>query len=417
MAISFVLTALMGAIAVGWVVILAWNVVKMRRMPHARRADAAHFPSDAPLVSVLVPARNEESRIVREALRSIARQDYPNLEVIAVDDRSTDRTLALLEEVAREEPRVRGVRGGPLPAGWLGKPWALEQAKRVASGTWILATDADILFAPEAVRSAMTVAFRGRYDAVTLVPDVSGSPSFWVRAVMPVAAWMIAVVFPPEKTNDPASSVALGCGAFLLMRREAHDAAGGYDAIKAEVADDVATARALKAAGRRLRLENGVDLLHTPMYGSFRELWDGFSKNAFSGADRQLSVVARNSVANLLTTALPLAVAFAGLGLWLGAGVEAARPPAVAAILAAVATVAAFAPVYSAFGEGARYALAAAPANVIMVLILLNSAYKAISGRGVQWRGDRVGTKQEAQAGWAPVAGSPSPERSGEQEI
>jgi chlorobactene glucosyltransferase len=395
MSISYALTGLMGAVAVGWVVIFVWSLAKMRKMPNARRADAAHFPSDAPLVSVLVPARNEESRILEDAVRSIARQDYPNLEVIVVDDRSTDRTLAILQQIESAEPRVRAVRGGSLPPGWLGKPWALEQAKRAARGTWLLATDADIFFAPEAVRAAMSTAFRGRYDAVTLVPDVSGSASFWVRTVLPIAAWMIAVVFPPDKTNDPSSPVALACGAFLLMRREAHDAAGGYHRIRNEVADDVATARALKTAERRLRIENGAELLHTPMYNSLGELWDGFSRNAFSGADGRLSVVVLNSLLNLLTTALPTLLALLGFALWLGAGIEEAQPIALSATLAYAAMVVTFVPVYRAVGESARYALLAGLANFIMVLILLNSAYRAISGRGVRWREEGGGRRKE----------------------
>jgi chlorobactene glucosyltransferase len=398
MFLIYALAGLMGAVAAGWLVIFALTLAKMRAAKSVSAADAANFPSDAPLVSILVPARNEADRVLYDAVRSMARQDYPNVEVVAVDDRSTDATLEILEEIARSEPRVRAVRGAALPPGWFGKPWALEQAKRQARGRWILATDADVIFEPQVVRLAVSLAYRGRYDAVTLLPDLGGE-SFWVRVVLPVAAWMIAMVLPPEKTNDPASPVALGCGAFFLMKREAHDAVGGYEAIRDEVADDVATARALKSAGLRLRLDNAQELLFTPMYDTLGELWHGFSKNAFAGADNRLAVVLRNGALNLVATTLPMVLSAAGLGLWLGAGIAEAKPVAITALAAWAAMTLAFVPVYSALGHGARYAPLAGIANFVMVLVLANSAYRTLTGKGVAWKGQVVTTVRSAESG------------------
>jgi hypothetical protein len=383
------LSALMALGAIGWTALFVFNLIKIRAVPRVDASDAARFPSDAPLVSILVPARNEATRILDRAVRSMAAQDYPSVEVIVVDDRSTDATFSILERIVRDEPRVRAVRGAALPPGWAGKPWALEQAKREARGRWLLATDADVVFAPEAVRAAMTVAFRGRFDAVSLIPDV-GTGSFWTRVVMPVAAWMIALVLPIDKSNDPSSDVALGCGGFFLMRREAHDKTGGYEQIRDEVVDDVATARGLKSCGLRLRVEAGQELLFTPMYDTLGELWQGFSKNAFAGADHRLWVVVRNSIANVAATILPMLLAAAGLWLWLGAGVAAAAPLAIASVAAYVAMVLAFVPVYRALGESALYAPLAGVANFVMVLVLLNSTWRALSGRGIEWRGQQV---------------------------
>lgn len=385
----FALVWLMVLAAAGWAALLIFNIIKIREIPRLEAGSAARFPSDAPFVSILVPARNEASRILERSVRSMAAQDYPSLEVIVVDDRSTDRTYEILEAIARTEPRVRAVRGASLPTGWAGKVWALEQAKRHARGTWLLATDADIVFTPEAVRAAMTVAFRGRFDAVTLLPDI-GTGSFWTRIVMPIAAWMIAMVLPIDKTNDPKSDVALGCGGFFLMRRVAHDAVGGYKAIRGEVIDDVATARALKSGGRRLRIEGGQDLLFTPMYETLGELWHGFSKNAFAGANNSLFIVARNALANVLATALPAVLAVLGLVLWLGAGVASAGLVATWGLIAYAAMTASFVPVYNALGGRWYYAPLAGIANLIMVAILINSAYRAVSGRGVVWRGQQV---------------------------
>ncbi len=383
------IVGLMAATAVGWIAVIIFNIVKMRGVPRLEPESAALFPSDAPLVSILVPARNEASRILEVAIRSIANQDYPNFEIIVVDDRSTDDTYAILESIASAVPRVRAIRGTKLPAGWAGKPWALEQAKRASTGTWILATDADVIFEPAAVRAAMTVAFRRRLDAVTLLPDI-GTGNFWTRIVMPVAAWMIAVVLPVDKTNDPSSPVALGCGGFFLIRRSVHDAIGGYLAIRDQVIDDVATARALKAAGHAMRAEAGQNLLHTPMYETLGELWNGFAKNAFAGSDHSLLIVARNAIANLLATQLPTAIAIAGTALWFGAGLVQVRLLVVAALAAYVAMVVAFIPVYAALGRRPYLAVFAGVANLVMVLILLDSTFRALSGRTVDWRGQAV---------------------------
>jgi chlorobactene glucosyltransferase len=326
----------------------------------------------------------------------MARQDYPNLEIVAVDDRSTDRTFDVLEQMARSEPRLRVVRGEALPPGWLGKPWALEQAKRAARGSWVLATDADIVFAPQAVRAGLSAAFRRRLDAISLVPVALGD-SLLTRVALPVAAWMIAMAFPLTKTNDPESPVALGCGAFMLMRREALDAAGGYEAIRAEVADDLATARALKEAGRRFRLESGLDLLRTPMYTSLGELWHGFSKNAFVGAGHSLAAAARDGAIDLLVAVAPPVIAVAAFALWLGAGVPEAMPVAIAALAAYAASVAAFLPVYGALGQPRLLALLAPLGHLVMVLVLANSTFRHLSGRGVPWKGQKVRSQLRAE--------------------
>ncbi len=174
------------------------------------------------------------------------------------------------------------------------------------------------------------------------------------------------------------------------MRREAHDAVGGYEAISGEVIDDVATARAFKAGRRRLRIEAGQQLLFTPMYETLGELWHGFSKNAFAGAGNSVAVVARNVSANLLATALPMALTVAGLLLWLVFGIAEARLVALSAVAAYVAMVVAFLPVYGALGGRWYLAPLAGFGNVVMVAILVNSAWKALSGKGVVWRGQRT---------------------------
>ena len=149
-----------------WVIFFAWlagtaltllSLARMRFLGAAEKG-AGPVPGESPLVSVLVPARNEERRILAASLRSVLAQDYANFEVVAVDDRSTDATLSILRASAAEDERLRVVEGRELPAGWLGKPYALQQALEASRGEWVLATDADMLFDPAALRTALAYA-------------------------------------------------------------------------------------------------------------------------------------------------------------------------------------------------------------------------------------------------------------------
>ena len=146
--------------------------------------------SDAPLVSVLVPARNEQHRVLADCIRSILAQDYGRFEVIAVNDRSTDATGAILQSLARSDERLRVIEGEELPAGWLGKPYAMQQAFTHARGEWILATDADMIFDKAALRTAMDRTLEEKGDALTLIPHFEAG-SFWERVMIPT--WALGV--------------------------------------------------------------------------------------------------------------------------------------------------------------------------------------------------------------------------------
>ena len=145
--------------------------------------------SDAPLLSILVPARNEEQRVLEPCIRSILAQDYGNFEVIAVNDRSTDDTGAILKTLAMSDERLRVIDGEELPPGWLGKPYAMQQALHHARGEWILATDADMISEAAALRTALDHLLESNGDALTLIPRFE-TGSFWERVMIPTWEWV-----------------------------------------------------------------------------------------------------------------------------------------------------------------------------------------------------------------------------------
>lgn len=347
------------------------------------RVPAVPPPIEAPLLSVVVPARNEE-RSIERCIRSLLAQTLDDYEVIAVDDRSDDRTGAILDRLASEDPRLRVVRGAPLPEGWVGKPWALAQGARAARGAWLLFTDADTCHAPHACASALAFALDRRIDALSLWTRQELG-SWGERAVLPAILSMIVIASGSlEQLNDPADRErALANGQYVLVSRAAHEALGGFDALRGEIVEDVAFARRLKADGRfRLVLADGSRLVSVRMYTSLRELWDGFSKNMYAGAGGDVRALAAAAAALALISAVPAALAVDG--------VVRKRPlRAAEAVLCLAAGIAVHARGLRRIGIASALGWFAPVGHAVAAAIVVNSTVRVLSGRGVEWRGRR----------------------------
>ena len=254
--------------------LILWNQRALSR-PLARL-----WEDDSPLVSVLVPARNEEGTIAC-CLQSLLAQDYPNVEVVVLDDGSTDATAAIVRAVGGG--RVRLLPGRPLPPGWTGKNWACHQLSRAARGDLLCFVDADTTLAPGTVSAAAGRLEEEGAGLVSLLPRASrGSAS--AAVLLPMVPHAMFALFPMSvvhRSQSPAFSVAFG--PFLLLTREAYEAAGGHAACADSIVDDVEISRAVKAAGYAVRLANGTDLVETRWYDTVSDIWQGFSKNAYGG--------------------------------------------------------------------------------------------------------------------------------------
>lgn len=392
----FEVNALNVLVLIAWVTVLLWLLgaaLTLRglrqQQPLAIAADETLRLADAPLVSVLVPARNEEGRVLPACLRSILSQDYGRFEVVAVNDRSTDATGPILHGIAKADERLRVIDGVEPPPGWLGKPHALHQALLAAKGEWILATDADMLFEREVVRTAVAHALKNNYDAVTLVPHII-SLTFWERVFIPVFGWFMVIAAPVQRVNNPARREAMGVGGFFLVRREWLRRVGEYAALRGEVAEDLRLAELLKQAGARLRIEYAPTLISTRMYPTFREIWEGFSKNLFAGARFNLLWTALGGFGVLLFMVAPFVIAVAcAIALWAGAPAELMRL-LVPTLLVWMIQVANFAVINSTFNSPIAYALTVPLGHALFVAILFNSAFKIRFGRGVTWKGRKL---------------------------
>ena len=215
-----------------------------------------------PRVSIVVPARNEEESI-GETLMRLAALDYANYEVIAIDDRSTDATGAIMDEVAASSEareRLTVIHVSELPSGWMGKTHAMWIAAARASGEWLLFTDADVLFKPDALRRAVAYAEAERAGHIVLFPR------FIVHGVgerMMIAFFQTLFVFGhrPWKVADPKTRDHMGVGAFNLVRRSVYGAIGSYRTLRMEVLDDMKLGKLIKNAGFAQRNVFGEDLI------------------------------------------------------------------------------------------------------------------------------------------------------------
>jgi glycosyltransferase involved in cell wall biosynthesis len=230
---------------------------------------------------VIVPARNEEQDLAA-ALESILRQTDVTLEVIVVNDHSTDRTGTIADAAAQADPRVRVIHHPPLPPGWLGKSNAMQQAAALASAEYLLFTDADILFQPPCLALALAEMRRYELDFLSLVPLMCCG-SLWESVLAPGFAWGIMVQFARPGLRDGTGPSAHAAGAFMLVRRSAFQAIGGFEAIKAEMCDDMELARLLKKHGYHNGFRAAPRMLEVRLFKSAADAFWGPTKNVLSG--------------------------------------------------------------------------------------------------------------------------------------
>ncbi|HZJ53157.1 MAG TPA: glycosyltransferase family 2 protein [Myxococcaceae bacterium] len=238
--------------------------------------DTSRPPEDWPRVSLIVPARNE-AETLGPAMQSRLTEGYPALEVVLVDDRSTDGTAAVVDAIAAEDPRVRTVHLTSLPAGWLGKLHAMREGLRLATGEWLLFSDADVHLAPGALRRAVSYAEALGLDHLSILPQLR--PATWmVDAALASFTRTGLVMGRVWRVSDPRSTVGGSVGAFGLVRRSALERSPGIEHLRLEVADDLALGQMLKASGSRSAVVNGRGLVLIHWYRSLAELARGTEK-------------------------------------------------------------------------------------------------------------------------------------------
>ena len=266
-----------------------------------------------PVVSLISPACNEEAHL-EASLKSVLSNHYPRLEVVAINDRSNDRTPQIIDTLAETDDRLKPVHITHLPDGWLGKLNAMAQGVEAASGEWLLFCDADVIFAPNALQKAIAYAESKQLDYLAALAKIEPT-DFWADTVFNVLMPIMFVGARPWAVRNPESEAILGSGAFVLVRRSAYDASPGLEWMRLEVADDQTICALIKSHGGRCDVVNGCDDISLEWYHSLGEMVRMMQKNFFA-------IVAHFSLLRGLATALgtlylglfPLLVLVTGAG-------------------------------------------------------------------------------------------------------
>jgi glycosyltransferase involved in cell wall biosynthesis len=261
--------------------------------------------SVCPPISILFTARDEAAELPG-AIATFLALDYPRYEVIAVDDRSEDDTGAILEAAARKDARLKPVRVDSLPAGWLGKPHALEQAYERSSGEWLVFTDADVHFAPELLRRAIALAEARRWDHLTLLGTVKTFDA-GERIAMIFFGMAFAIGTRPWAASNPQSSGYSGVGAFQLMRRSTYEAIGTHRRLAMEVVDDMKVGKLVKEGGFRSGAAKAGDAVSVRWHAGLGNMIRGTTKNFFATTGFKWWLTAGQVLAILVLCVFPTA--------------------------------------------------------------------------------------------------------------
>jgi len=340
---------------------------------------------DAPLISVVVPARNEARNLPR-CLTSLLAQTYSRLEVIVVDDRSTDATPHLLAEFAVRDPRLKVIAGRPLPEGWAGKPHALTQGAEAAQGEWLCFVDADTFAAPNLLASAHAAALTYQADFFTLLTRQE-LDTFWEKVIMPIVFTSIAAGFSAKRVNDPGRPDAIANGQFILVRRVVYEALGGHRALRSSIVEDKDMAVRVKRAGYRLVLGDGRALARTRMYTSFNEIWEGWTKNIYFGVRDRRGLLLLGALASAAGALLLPGWLIAGWAWWLFGGGWPALMTMAEATLVWGGLLYSRIVVAREFEISRWYALTLPLGALVFGAMMWASTIKVLSGKGVTWKG------------------------------
>jgi hypothetical protein len=361
-----------GLLAGGWLIQAIRAGAGLLKIPRISKITPA--PGDAlPRVSIVFAARDEAEKLP-VALASMLALDYPNYEVIAADDRSSDGTGEILEQFAQGDPRLHVLHIAELPSGWLGKPHALQAAASAATGEWLLFTDADVRFDPLVVRRTIALANEKKWDHLTLLANVD-LDGFWERVAVSYFAFCFMFGSQAWRVSDPTSTKYVGVGAFQLVRRAAYQASGTHKRLAMEVLDDMKLGKVLKQSGFRSGVAAADGMVKVRWHDGVGNMIRGVTKNIFASLGFRVSLALASVMLILVSSILP----FAGLIIANGA----AR---VFSLIAALTAVIAQGEVTQGAGESRLYGLTHPLGALIFIYMVLRSMVVTLWQGGVVWR-------------------------------
>jgi glycosyltransferase involved in cell wall biosynthesis len=348
------------------------SVPVLRELPERPMA-RADGPTTQPRVCLIAAARNEAPGL-EAAIQSWLALEYPALEIVLINDRSTDQTGSIIERLARDDPRVTSLQVTHLPSGWLGKTYALALGAAHTTSDWLLFTDADVRFHPKTLQKAIAYAMHVGCDHVACLPQVTGG-SWWLKSVEVLFMLTFVLWVRPHQVANPHHPAAVGVGAFNLVRTAAYRAIEGHQRIALRPDDDIRLGQLLKRQGYRQRLADGTGLLAVTWYPSLRAMARGLEKNIYAGCDYRLDRF--------------LLIVLSFLGLFLGPWAGVVLAPGVARwFFGGAAAIGLLMALYTAGHAVGRWHVAlGTPVSVLILTALyIRSVYLTLRRGGIVWR-------------------------------
>jgi glycosyltransferase involved in cell wall biosynthesis len=382
-------------IAFGFVVLVLVELVRLSAILFRVLKDEPYLPEispvDAstplPLLSVIVPAK-DEAACIEESVRSILRSDYGRLEVLLVDDRSRDGTLAIMEKLAAEDARVKTNSVRDLPDGWTGKTHAMFRATEGSSGEIVLFTDADASFDPHLLRRAVHYFQTEGLDMLSLLPGFVDK-GFNETAVYPHMALGLSYFYPLPEVNDRAKQAGLASGCFIMMKKSVYDRVGTWQRFRNEVTEDVALSKAIKREGFNLRVLRAGNLVRTRAFGNVMDVCRFWKRTYYGALEKNMGKTARlasNYASLCVVTALFL---ISGLVLLSGRGGTPDAALFVASCLALAAVIIPFSLFIRSEGGNWLYGLASPVGVFLGLCVAVSTLLALLSKEGIHWRGSR----------------------------
>ena len=355
-------------------------LLNLRSLKKAK--SSSELPNPAPLISVLIPARNEEANI-KACLDSLRQQDYPNFEIIVLDDSSTDKTAEIVARIAAEEPRLKLLRGQPLPQGWAGKPFACYQLAQEARGSWLLFTDADTVNAPSTLSTVLDVALASNAALISGFP-YQRTTSLWQKMAIPILFYFMLLCWLPfwwmQRSGRTLPSVAIG--QFLFFSAREYRAIGGHEAVKSRILEDVWLGMEMARHHYKQLTLDLSKLVSCQMYSEFGTMWDGIT--------RWLYMVASVSTLAFLVMMATVLLLFLAPFLWLIYGLLLAQPAFAWQVLVVLQVAIVF---LARFLAGRRFSqpktsIILHPLGIaFLVLVGFYATYQHLTGAGIKWKG------------------------------
>jgi glycosyltransferase involved in cell wall biosynthesis len=391
-----VLWAYVAVIAV-WPIRYAVLRYVLGRVPFLEPGAPTLNQAEPPLVSALIPAKDEEAALA-DCLGSVCRQNYPRLEIIVIDDRSTDRTGEIAREFASRDSRVKMLRNDQLPSGWTGKTFVLQRAADQARGQWLWFLDADTIHSPEFLGVMTEYARSQNAVLVSLLPELR-CETFWEQVLQPLGGIVLMQSFPLHRVNDDRSQLAFANGQSILVDHKAYLATGGHEAVRDRFVEDIGMAQKVKSLGLPIRTVLVRDLVTCRMYASLGQLVRGWSRILYDALDRKPwrligrladpLIFCQSGHIALLVAMTMLLTNFSGpFPIWLLS----------LSIVHHALMYLVFRLVYHTSVPGSKYVPWFPVGNLIIDYILLRSIMMCLTGK-VTWRGTSYGPDAPRRAG------------------